>query len=452
NSKALAVGKIDATTPNPAGGVIRRKAGGTEPDGVLEETAAFPLIGTLLGKVGRAGGEAFVKAGTSMWARYGYTTAQEGRATPGVVRLLRGMADAGALPIDVAAYSDVLVARDTIPATLSRTYAGRFRVAGLKLTIDGSVQGFTAWRDRPYYRAGEGYPPGYVGYPAVAAEQVGEAIDWAYAKGYQIIIHANGEAALDQLIARVAASRNAHGGGDRRTVLIHGQLLREDQVDGLRELAIIPSLFPMHTFYWGDWHRERTVGPRLVDDISPTGWCVQRGMRFTTHHDAPVAFPDSMRVLDATVTRRSRSGDIIGPAQRVDVMTALKAMTLWPAWQHFEEDRKGSIEVGKLADLVVLDRDPTAIDPEQIDSIVIQETIKEGVTVYRRDPGAEKTSGTGSSHDAFTRYLAAAQGSAQGIPARFATGHTQDCTTCLCHAVRDLTALVAQDLPADLPR
>jgi predicted amidohydrolase YtcJ len=99
----------------------------------------------------------------------------------------------------------------------------------------------------------------------------------------------------------------------------------------------------------GDWHRDHTVGPVLAENISPTGWCIERGMMFTTHHDAPVAFPDSMRVLDATVTRRSRSGDILGPHQRVDVMTALKAMTLWPAWQYFEEKNKGSIDPGKLA-------------------------------------------------------------------------------------------------------
>lgn len=103
---------------------------------------------------------------------------------------------------------------------------------------------------------------------------------------------------------------------------------------------------------------------------------------FGTHHDAPVAFPDSMRVLDATVTRRTRSGDILGPAQRVDVMTALKAMTIWPAWQHFEEDKKGSIEVGKLADLIILSKDPTAIDPESLDTIKVLKTIKEGMVIF----------------------------------------------------------------------
>jgi hypothetical protein len=105
-------------------------------------------------------------------------------------------------------------------------------------------------------------------------------------------------------------------------------------------------------------------------------------MRFSTHHDAPVAFPDSMRVLSATVTRRSRSGDIIGPEHRVPVMTALKAMTIWPAWHHFEDDRKGSLEPGKLADLVVLSADPLTVAPDDLAAIRVVETIKDGVTVF----------------------------------------------------------------------
>jgi predicted amidohydrolase YtcJ len=147
----------------------------------------------------------------------------------------------------------------------------------------------------------------------------------------------------------------------------------------------------MHTFYWGDWHRDHTVGPVNADNISPTGWLVKRGMMFGTHHDAPVAFPDSMRVLDATVTRRTRSGDILGPDQRVDVMTALRAMTLWPAWQHFEEDRKGSIEVGKLADFVILSADPTAVDPETLDQIDVLVTIKNGAVVYAAGSDAQRS-------------------------------------------------------------
>lgn len=159
--------------------------------------------------------------------------------------------------------------------------------------------------------------------------------------------------------------------------------MRKDQIATIDELNVFPSLFPMHTFYWGDWHRDRTVGPVNADNISPTGWVRERGMMFSSHHDAPVAFPNSMRVLSSTVTRRTRSGDILGPDQRVDVMTALKSMTLWPAYQHFEEKEKGSLELGKLADFVVLSEDPTAVDPNKLSQLKVMKTVKDGEVIYQ---------------------------------------------------------------------
>ncbi|MAC79316.1 MAG: amidohydrolase [Rhodobacteraceae bacterium] len=383
NSRALELAGITAETPDPAGGGIRHDSNG-DPDGVLEENAFFETLVTLLSGVGKDGFKHFVRAGTELWARFGYTTAQEGRAMPNTVAVLQEVAAEGDLPVDVAVYPDVLVDRDFIAATVSEVYVDHLRVAGAKLTIDGSPQGFTALRDRPYYDPVGDYPPGYKGYPAAGMDQVMDAIDWAFANGIQIMTHSNGEGASDMLLSAVAAMEARHGMADRRPVLIHGQFLREDQVDRMQALEVFPSLFPMHTFYWGDWHRDHTVGPALADDISPTGWVRQRGMMFGTHHDAPVAFPDSMRVLDATVTRRSRSGDIIGPTQRVDVMTALKAMTIWPAWQHFEEGSKGSITPGKLADFVILSDDPSAVDPETLDQLQVLVTIKEDKVVFEK--------------------------------------------------------------------
>ena len=196
-------------------------------------------------------------------------------------------------------------------------------------------------------------------------------------------------------------------------MLIHGQFTCEDQVDAYKRLGVIPSLFPMHTFYWDDWHTTRTVGPEIGANISPTGWVHKCDMIFTSHTDAPVAFPDSMRVLDATVTRRARgSGKIIRPAQRVDVMTALKAMPIWTAYQHFEESTEGSIEVGKLADFVILSRDPTKGDVETIDQIKITETIKEGGTIYKLTPQVARKAALGmgpgkTGADAFSRFLVA---------------------------------------------
>lgn len=389
NSKTLELAGIGPGTASPPGGVIRFDGNG-EPDGVLEENAFFAALLPLLSNLGEDGLKAFARAGTELWASYGYTTAQEGRTSTEIVEVLKSVAADGEIAVDVVAYPDVLVDRDYIGENASRTYENGVRVGGAKLTIDGSPQGFTALRDRPYYDPVGNYAPGYAGYAAATMEQTQDAVSWAYQNDVQIITHANGEGASDMLIAALGAAQAEHGQKETRPVLIHGQFLREDQVDSYRDLGVFPSLFPMHTFYWGDWHRDHTVGPVNGENISPTGWVRQRGMRFGSHHDAPVAFPNSMRVLDATVTRRTRSGDILGPSQRVDVMTALKAMTIWPAWQHFEEERKGSIEVGKLADFVILSQDPTAIDPETLDAIEVLATIKEDTVVFETEAGVRE--------------------------------------------------------------
>jgi predicted amidohydrolase YtcJ len=448
NSKGLELAGITADTPDPEGGKIHRRAGSKEPAGLIEETAFFPVAVKMLTRVGPAGMKEFVRAGTALWARFGYTTAQEGRATPASFAILRQVAEEGGLAVDVAVYPDVLVDREFIKKSVSATYADRLRVAGAKFTIDGSAPAFTAWRDRPYYAPVGDFPKGYAGYPAVTTEQAMDAIDWAYANDVQIITHANAEAASDLLIAASTLARLKHGPGkDRRPVLIHGQFLREDQVESFQRLGILPSLFPMHTFYWGDWHVTKTMGPELGQNISPTGWVRKRGMMFTSHHDAPVAFPDSMRVLDATVTRVARgSGKVIGPQHRVDVITALKAMTIWPAWQHHEENTKGSIEAGKLADFVILSRDPTQGDPNTIDRIKVTETIKEGKAIYTLTAAEQRKAELmirpdAQGRNAFAQALVAmaAQREAAALPAEWqrsavvrysrASAHDKACVT-----------------------
>ncbi len=389
NSKALEVIGFDASTENPAGGVIQRGANG-EPNGVLEEYAFFAALVPVLAQLGPEALLAFAEAGSNLWARFGYTTAQDGRSSAEVVEALKSAAADGKIPVDVVSFPDVLEARDYIAENASSNYVDGIRVGGCKLTIDGSPQGFTALRDRPYYDPVGEYPAGYAGYSAVSMEQVQDAVNWCFEKGLQIITHANGEGASDMLIAALEVAQMTYGDPGNRPVLVHGQFLREDQVAAYKRLGVFPSVFPMHTFYWGDWHRDHTVGPINAENISPTGWLVERGMMFGSHHDAPVAFPDSMRILDATVTRRTRSGDILGPHQRVDVMTALKALTIWPAWQHFEEDQKGSIEIGKLADFVLLAQDPTAIDPEKLDGNRVVATIKEDTIIFEATAETEE--------------------------------------------------------------
>jgi predicted amidohydrolase YtcJ len=386
NSKALEVLGVTAATADPNGGVYRRRPGSREPDGVLEERANSAVYGKLMGQFDSETNQALIRRGAERVASYGYTTAQEGALSgKGVLDAFVAAAGASALPIDVVAYPVILsVPGLIVPPLLGRTYSGRFRIGGGKLFIDGSPQGKTAWLTKPYFVPPPGQPDTYVGYPNATREQVMDAVAHAFSRKFQLLTHANGDAAIDLLIEAVrTAAKTVPEYRETRPVLIHGQTLREDQVDALKESGIFPSLFPMHTFYWGDWHRSSVLGPERAENISPTGWVRARGMIFGTHHDAPVASPDPIRVLSATVTRRTRSGRVLGPEQRVDAMTALKAMTIWPAWQHFEEQTKGSLEVGKLADFAILSADPTTVDPLEIVNIRVLETIKEGRSVYR---------------------------------------------------------------------
>ena len=381
NSKALEIAGVNSETKNPKGGAFRRKPNSNEPNGVCEEYAFFYILSKLAERFDDKINDALVISGTNLLASFGYTTGQDGRSTGPGIEAMRRVAASGKLKIDLVSYPDILEVDDIQPAM---TYTDHFRIGGAKLTIDGSPQGKTAWLTKPYFVPPPGQDKDYKGYAAVNQQTVDQSVNKAFAHGWQILVHANGDAAIDSMISAVRAAREKYPDVKNRPVLIHGQTLRQDQVGQLKELAIFPSLFPMHTFYWGDWHRDSVLGPERAENISPTGWLLEHGMRFSTHHDAPVALPDSMRVLSATVTRTTRSGAVLGPNHRVPVLTALKAMTLWPAWQHFEENTKGSIEVGKLADFVILSDNPLEIAQQKLAGIKVLETIKQDRSIYKR--------------------------------------------------------------------
>ncbi len=391
NGKALQIAGYTAETKDPVGGVIRRKKGTHEPDGVLEEAAFFNSLGKVLGKLGPAENEAILKAGTELYAKFGYTTAQEGRGTPGAIGTMISAAEKGELKIDVVVYADIVGAADMIKAPLlSRGYTNHFRIGGAKLNLDGSPQGKTAFLTKPYFQVPEGQKPSYLGYPTFTDDKVTAYVDQAFANNWQILAHVSGDAAIQQFNDAVRAGEAKYGKADRRPVAIHAHIARSDQMDAFKELGIFPSFFPMHTFYWGDWHRDSVFGEERGSNLAPTGWAMDRGMMFTSHHDAPVANPDSMRVLDATVNRITRSGKVLGLQHRVSPLVALEAQTIWSAYQHFEEAAKGSLEVGKLADFVILDKNPLTVDPLTLADIKVLETIKEGTTVYAREAGQKQ--------------------------------------------------------------
>jgi len=386
NHKVLELVGYTKGVKDPPGGVIRRKKGTDEPNGVLEEMASIIPIAKFYATLDTVANIGLAKAGIDAYLKFGFTTIQEGRAAAATVDTWKLLASRNEIPVDLAAYPDLVSQMDYMHTVgTQKNYTNHFRVAGVKLSLDGSVQGKTAWLTQPYLVPPPGQPRSYKGYPAIESDKAVDAlVDSAFANNWQLITHCNGDAAADQFIGAVRQAANLYGNNDRRSVMIHAQAIRYDQLDSMKALGIIPSFFSMHTYYWGDWHRDETLGKERAYKISPTATALNKNMLFTEHHDAPVALPSSIMILYTTVNRASRSGDIIGSNERVSPYVALESITKWAAYQYFEENTKGTLTAGKLADMVVLDKNPLKIEPGAIKDIQILETIKEGKTVYKK--------------------------------------------------------------------
>jgi predicted amidohydrolase YtcJ len=226
-----------------------------------------------------------------------------------------------------------------------------------------------------------GDDPAYRGYPRFAREDLISEVERLHTAGWQVAVHGNGDAAIDDILDAFESAQRKHPREDTRHIIIHAQMARDDQLDRMRALGVIPSFFSLHTYYWGDRHRDLFMGPERAARMSPARSAVDRGMRFTIHCDSPVVPMEPLRLVWSAVNRRSASGAEIGPTQRITPMQALRAVTIDAAYQHFEDADKGSLEPGKLADLVVLSRSPLE-NPATIDQIEVVETIVGGETVW----------------------------------------------------------------------
>ena len=385
NSLALQLSEITADTKDPKGGVIRRRAGSREPNGVLEETASSRVVYARIGAIEEQRFVELLRETATAYAGNGITTAQDGAISLPDLALMREMATAEPFAIDIGTYPFVTMLDDDRFAALTpdQEYQGGIRLVGVKFSLDGSPQGRTAWLTEPYTEGPPGADSDYVAYGTMEPSLYMEKVSALINRSVPVLVHANGDAAMDLMLDGIDAAIQESPTTDHRSVIIHAQLMREDQVKRAAELNVIPSYFSAHTFFWGDWHR-KSFGDDRAQNISPTRWARDYGVQFTVHNDAPVVPPDMMRLLWATVNRETRSGHIIGPEQRLSVIEALHALTLGGAYQFFEEDRKGSIREGKQADLVILDANPLSVDVGDLKDLQVIETFSRGRSVYRK--------------------------------------------------------------------
>jgi predicted amidohydrolase YtcJ len=378
NSLALSLANINTETKDPPGGKIRRYQNSSEPNGVFEETAAYPLQQLAMSAYKDPIGS--VKSAMEIYAKNGITTAQDGASSKETIGLMQAADAQGKINLDIISYpigqNGLLKEIDTLSFG---SYTGRLKIGGIKLILDGSPQGKTAYLTEPYYKPPHSESDSYKGYPLIPQSEVSKWVQEYAELKIPIMAHANGDAAADMLIEAV---KQANMNSDHRTIMIHAQTVREDQLDQMKELKIIPSYFSTHTFYWGDWHRDSVFGEERAMRISPTKSSLDRNMPFTVHNDAPVVPPDMIRLLWSTTNRKTRSGKVLGEEQKISIYAALEAMTINAAYQHFEDDIKGTIEVGKQADLVVLSEDPLSIHPEKLLNLKVVATYSKGTEIF----------------------------------------------------------------------
>ena len=381
NSMGLSLANINSESNDPPGGKIRRYENSLEPNGVFEETAAYPLQQLAMSAYKDPIGS--VKKAMDIYARNGITTAQDGASSQETIALMEAADAQGMINLDIISYP---IGQNGLDQNLDSisfgNYTGRLKIGGIKLILDGSPQGKTAYLTEPYYKPPHSESDSYKGYPLIPQSEVSKWVKRYADLNIPIMAHANGDAAADMLIEAV---KNADITSDHRTIMIHAQTVREDQLDKMKELSIIPSYFSTHTFYWGDWHRDSVFGEDRAMRISPTKSTLNRKIPFTVHNDAPVVPPDMIRLLWSTTNRKTRSGKVLGEEQKISTYSALEAMTINAAFQHFEDDIKGSIEVGKLADLVVLSEDPLSIPVNELLKLKIMATYSHGKEIFKNE-------------------------------------------------------------------
>jgi hypothetical protein len=384
NSAALRIAGITASTQDPPGGIIYRDDSGA-PNGVLAESAAQMLVSEHLPAFSEDEMLASLQAASDAYVRAGVTTAHDlGLGLHGgtqAIAAYRRAKERGAFQPRLYGF----LAEQILPelaegklGPMTRAVAGigddHLRLAGVKMWSDGSIQGITGALSEPYY-----CQPTTRGLPIYSKEELTLRIRALREAGWHVAIHANGDAAIQAVIDAYEQSP-----GGQRYRIEHCQTGREDQLDRIAAHDIHVSFFIKHVYYWGDRHRDIFLGPERAKRISPLESARKRGIRYALHSDCPVTPVMPLEGMWAAVNRLTSSGVELGPEQRIDVETAVRAYTSSAAYLSFEEKKKGTLEIGKFGDVVVLDRDPMEIKAQELNALRVDMTIIGGQVAFEQ--------------------------------------------------------------------
>ena len=375
NTDMLALAGVDDDVADPVGGHFVRDSGGRL-TGEMHETANFNVAAA----IPHATLEDLAVGARAISARClerGVTSVTDAAVfSPEMYGAYQRSVENGDLQVRVRLFPMWRAARN-LPF---RTGLGgeRLSLGAMKFISDGSIQGYTACLCKGYYDR-----PDITGTEVIPAADLVDLVDEAHRAGWQIAIHTNGDQAIDNALDAIEAALDATPRADHRHRLEHCQTAREDQLARMARLGVLASVFANHVWYWGDRHRDRFLGPERAERIDPLASFTAHGVPWALHCDDPVTPIDPLFTIWTAVNRITRDGAELGPDQRATVADAVAGYTSTAAFLNMEEHLKGTLEVGKLADLVVLDADPFEVDPTGIAEIGVAATVVGGEVVHR---------------------------------------------------------------------
>ena len=385
NSLALKKYGISAATKTPPGGVIVRKPITQQPYGLIMETAFLPIVEKAEPMTPQQEIE-WTKAGQMLYAEAGITTAHEGASHLPQIETIKRASEAGANIIDVIAYpfiTDVDNVLKVIPKNEWLKYHNGFKIGGVKITIDGSPQGRTAYFSTPYLQGGPAGEKNWKGELTFPQDMVNKMVKKVYDMNVPLNLHCNGDASIDAFLEAYEFARAGDYSKPWNVTTIHSQFMRKDQMPKFIKYNIRPSFYTLHTYYFYEAHLKNR-GLAQAQYISPMRDAIDLGMKPTNHTDFVVAPLDQMMMLWSAVNRISRASAEVGFNQRVTPYEGLQAMTVNVAAQYEESDSKGTLKAGKRADMVILDKNPLKVAPIGIKDIKIVETFKDGKSIFKR--------------------------------------------------------------------
>lgn len=376
NSLAFKLAGVDEKTPDPAGGKFDRD----------------PATGQLAGRVAEKATEAFekvipltftrddyhegVKLISKMMAKTGITSVQDAAGSPEDLRAYQDAYQAGDLSLRVYCLIFYKHIDRMIEAGVRTGFGNEWvRVGAMKLVCDGSISERTARLSSPYV----GRPNDY-GILVMDEEELYTHARKAHLAGWQIGTHANGDVAIDKTLRVYERLQREHPRRDPRFRIEHCTVINDSLVQRIHALGAIPTPFSTYVYYHGEKMRE--YGPERLSHMFALRSFLDAGVRATQASDYPPGPFEPMMALQSEVTRTDSKGNVWGPRQRITVEEAIRVGTLHGAYASYEENLKGSIEPGKLADLVVLGRDPTREEPSSLITIPVERTMVGGRWVF----------------------------------------------------------------------